>query len=88
MNVKSISRTVGLILLITGAFQIFPLLIAVIDREPKNILAYVESLCLILLVPKLTVSAPSKSVQTATGVHKPNERDACSVSAMIGSQPG
>lgn len=50
MNVKSISRTVGLILLITGAFQIFPLLIAVIDREPKNILAYVESLCLILLV--------------------------------------
>ena len=50
MNVKSISRTVGLILLITGAVQIFPLLIAVIDREPKNILAYVESLCLILLV--------------------------------------
>lgn len=50
MNVKSISRTVGLILLITGAFQIFPLLIAVIDHEPKNILAYVESLCLILLV--------------------------------------
>lgn len=41
MNVKSISRTVGLILLITGAFQIFPLLIAVIDHEPKNILAYV-----------------------------------------------
>lgn len=50
MNVKSISRTVGLILLITGAFQIFPLLIAVIDHEPKSILAYVESLCLILLV--------------------------------------
>ena len=50
MNVKSISRTVGLILLITGAFQIFSLLIAVIDHEPKNILAYVESLCLILLV--------------------------------------
>lgn len=50
MNVKSISRTVGLILLITGAFQIFPLLIAVIDHESKNILAYVESLCLILLV--------------------------------------
>ena len=36
MNVKSISRTVGLILLITGIFQLFPLLI--------------ESLCLILLV--------------------------------------
>ncbi len=50
MNVKSISRTVGLILLITGIFQVFPLLIAVIDHEPKNILAYVESLCLILLV--------------------------------------
>ena len=27
MNVKSISRTVGLILLITGIFQLFPLLI-------------------------------------------------------------
>ena len=50
MNVKSISRTVGLILLITGIFQLFPLLIAVIDREPRNILAYIESLCLILLV--------------------------------------
>lgn len=50
MNVKSISRTVGLILLITGIFQIFPLLIAVIDHEPKNVLAYIESLCLILLV--------------------------------------
>lgn len=50
MNVKSISRTVGLILLITGIFQLFPLLIAVIDHEPRNILAYVESLCLILLV--------------------------------------
>lgn len=50
MNVKSISRTVGLILLITGIFQVFPLLIAVIDHEPKNILAYIESLCLILLV--------------------------------------
>ena len=36
MNVKSISRTVGLILLITGIFQVFPLLIAVIDHEPKN----------------------------------------------------
>lgn len=50
MNVKSISRTVGLILLITGIFQIFPLLIAVIDHEPRNIRAYIESLCLILLV--------------------------------------
>ena len=50
MNVKSISRTVGLILLITGIFQLFPLLIAVIDHEPRNILAYIESLCLILLV--------------------------------------
>lgn len=50
MNVKNISRTVGLILLITGIFQLFPLLIAVIDHEPKNILAYIESLCLILLV--------------------------------------
>ena len=50
MNVKSIGRTVGLILLITGIFQLFPLLIAVIDHEPKNILAYIESLCLILLV--------------------------------------
>lgn len=50
MNVKSISRTVGLILLITGIFQIFPLLIAVIDHEPRNVLAYIESLCLILLV--------------------------------------
>ena len=50
MNVKSISRTVGLILLITGIFQVFPLLIAVIDHEPRNILAYIESLCLILLV--------------------------------------
>lgn len=50
MNVKSISRTVGLILLITGIFQLFPLLIAVIDHEPKNVLAYIESLCLILLV--------------------------------------
>lgn len=50
MNVKSISRTVGLILLITGIFQLFPLLIAVIDREPRNILAYIEALCLILLV--------------------------------------
>lgn len=50
MNVKNISRTVGLILLITGIFQIFPLLIAVIDHEPRNILAYIESLCLILLV--------------------------------------
>lgn len=50
MNVKSISRTVGLILLITGVFQVFPLLIAVIDHEPRNILAYIESLCLILLV--------------------------------------
>ena len=50
MNVKSISRTVGLILLITGIFQVFPLLIAVIDHEPKNVLAYIESLCLILLV--------------------------------------
>ena len=50
MNVKSISRTVGLILLITGIFQLFPLLIAVIDPEPRNILAYIESLCLILLV--------------------------------------
>ena len=37
MNVKSISRTVGLILLITGIFQLFPLLIAVIDHEPRNI---------------------------------------------------
>ena len=50
MNVKSISRTVGLILHITGIFQLFPLLIAVIDHEPRNILAYIESLCLILLV--------------------------------------
>lgn len=50
MNVKSISRTVGLILLITGIFQLFPLLIAVIDHEPRNILAYIESLCLIQLV--------------------------------------
>lgn len=50
MNVKSIGRTVGLILLITGIFQLFPLLIAVIDHEPRNILAYIESLCLILLV--------------------------------------
>lgn len=50
MNVKSISRTVGLILLITGIFQLFPLLIAVIDHEPRDILAYIESLCLILLV--------------------------------------
>lgn len=50
MNVKSISRTVGLISLITGIFQLFPLLIAVIDHEPRNILAYIESLCLILLV--------------------------------------
>ena len=50
MNVKSISRTVGLFLLITGIFQLFPLLIAVIDHEPRNILAYIESLCLILLV--------------------------------------
>ena len=50
MNVKSISRTVGLILLITGIFQLFPLLIAVIDHEPKNVLAYIESQCLILLV--------------------------------------
>lgn len=50
MNVKSISRTVGLILLITGIFQLFPLLIAVVDHEPRNILAYIESLCLILLV--------------------------------------
>lgn len=50
MNVKSISRTVGLILLITGIFQLFPLLIAVIDHEPRNIFAYIESLCLILLV--------------------------------------
>lgn len=50
MNFKSISRTVGLILLITGIFQLFPLLIAVIDHEPRNILAYIESLCLILLV--------------------------------------
>lgn len=50
MNVKNISRTVGLILLITGIFQIFPLLIAVIDHEPRNILAYIESLGLILLV--------------------------------------
>ena len=50
MNVKSISRTVGLILLITGIFQLFPLLIADIDHEPRNILAYIESLCLILLV--------------------------------------
>lgn len=50
MNVKSISRTVGSILLITGIFQLFPLLIAVIDHEPRNILAYIESLCLILLV--------------------------------------
>lgn len=50
MNVKSISRTVGLILLITGIFQLFPLLIAVIDHESRNILAYIESLCLILLV--------------------------------------
>ena len=50
MNVKSISRTVGLILLITGIFQLFPLLIAVMDHEPRNILAYIESLCLILLV--------------------------------------
>ena len=40
MNVKSISRTVGLILLITGIFQLFPLLIAVIDHEPRNILAW------------------------------------------------
>lgn len=50
MNVKNISRTVGLILLITGIFQLFPLLIAVIDHEPRNILAYIESLCLILFV--------------------------------------
>ena len=50
MNVKSISRTVGLILLITGIFQLFPLFIAVIDHEPRNILAYIEALCLILLV--------------------------------------
>ena len=50
MNVKNISRTVGLILLITGIFQLFPLLIAVIDHEPRNILAYIKSLCLILLV--------------------------------------
>lgn len=50
MNVKSISRTVGLILLITGIFQLFPLFIAVIDHEPRNVLAYIESLCLILLV--------------------------------------
>ena len=50
MNVKSISRTVGLILLITGIFQLFPLLIAVIDHEPRNILAYIESLCLLSLI--------------------------------------
>ena len=50
MNVNCISRTVGLILLITGIFQLFPLLIAVIDHEPRNVLAYIESLCLILLV--------------------------------------
>lgn len=50
MNVKNISRTVGLILIITGIFQLFPLLIAVIDHEPRNVLAYIESLCLILLV--------------------------------------
>ena len=50
MNVKNISRTVGLILIISGIFQLFPLLIAVIDHEPRNILAYIESLCLILLV--------------------------------------
>ena len=50
MKVKRISRTVGLILLITVIFQLFPLLIAVIDHEPRNILAYIESLCLILLV--------------------------------------
>ena len=50
MNVKNISRTVGLILLITGIFQLFPLLIAVIDHEPRTVLAYIESLCLILLV--------------------------------------
>ena len=50
MNVKNISRTVGLILLITGIFQLFPLFIAVIDHEPRNVLAYIESLCLILLV--------------------------------------
>lgn len=50
MNVKNISCTVGLILIITGIFQLFPLLIAVIDHEPRNILAYIESLCLILLV--------------------------------------
>ena len=39
-----------MILLITGIFQLFPLLIAVIDHEPRNILAYIESLCLVLLV--------------------------------------
>ena len=32
MNVKNISRTVGLILLITGIFQLFPLLIAQISK--------------------------------------------------------
>ena len=48
MNVKSISRTVGLILLITGIFQLFPLLIAVIDHEPRNILAYI---CLLYTSP-------------------------------------
>ena len=63
MNVKSISRTVGLILLITGIFQLFPLLIAVIDHEPRNILAYIESLCLILLVGSALLLFSSPSTQ-------------------------
>lgn len=40
MNVKMLSRVIGLTILMTAAFMVVPLLIALADGEPRNVLAY------------------------------------------------
>lgn len=40
MNVKMLSRIIGLTILMTAAFMVVPLLIALADGEPRNVLAY------------------------------------------------
>lgn len=40
MNVKMLSRIIGLTILMTAAFMVVPLLIALVDGEPRNVLAY------------------------------------------------
>lgn len=40
MNVKMLSRIIGLTILMTAAFMVVPLLLALADGEPRNVLAY------------------------------------------------